>query len=290
MVIGPCGATTMGSGMRVSSKVGLCAAVLTLALAGGAASSAAAAPKQACGLAPASTIASDLGMLHVSEHGSTTADTGSGGLETECHLRAWSGSKARARTQKGSLAELTIETAEEDTGSPFAPKWTASGARQTREAQEDRFKEVIAEAEGYVSTRHVGSELWDRAQVDNPALNLSGFDEIAGHGKRDIYVTWRASQPIGRSIALNLVIDERKHAFVQLNRIAESVVPAFALAPGEFGSSSAPTPEQRPRPVQRYTLCPSAVRLKEAGGVTFEHFEVLHVSCSRAVAVMRASN
>jgi len=229
-------------------------------------------------------------MLHASEHGSATPDTGSGGLETECHLRAWSGSKARARTQNGSLAELTIETAEEDTGSPFAPKWIASGARQTREAQEDGFKDVIAEAEGYVSTRHVGSELWDRAQVDNPAFNLSGFDEIAGHGKRDIYVTWRASQPIGRSLALNLIIDERKHAFAPLNRIAESVVTAFALAPGEFRSSSAPTPEQHPRPAQRYRLCPPGVRLKEANGPTFEHFEVLHLSCSRAVAVMRASN
>ncbi len=91
----------------------------------------------------------------------------------------------------------------------------------------------------------MGSELWDRERADSPGYDLSGYDEVGGHGKRDVFVTWRASQPIGRSIAINLILDERAHAFAELNAIAESVVPAFAISAGEFGSPGAPSPEPR---------------------------------------------
>jgi hypothetical protein len=81
-----------------------------------------------------------------------------------------------------------------------------------------------------------------------------------------------------------MLIDERKPAFAPLNKVAEAVVGAFALTPGEFGSPPAPSPERRPR-VERYRPCPG-LKLRIHGS-TYEHFEVLHLSCSRAVAVMR---
>jgi hypothetical protein len=223
-------------------------------------------------------------MPEVTESGSATPDTGSGGLLTECDVRAWRGSISTARVAEGTLAKLKIETAEIDTASPFAPKWLAGEAEGQRVAHRQQFEDLIAEAQGYVTTTAIGPELWDRSYVDNPAFDLSGFDEIGGHGKRDIYVTWRASQPLGRSIALNLIVDERKHAFAQLNTIAEAVVPAFALAPGEFGSPGPPSPERHVQ-IERYRPCPG-MRLR-VNGSTFEHFEVLHVSCARALAVMR---
>jgi len=224
-------------------------------------------------------------MSQAVELASTTPDTGSGGRLSECRITAWSGSKSKATVTTGTRALLTIETAEEDTGSPFAAKWATGEALQTRRYHEARFEEEVAEAEGYVTERPVGTELWDRTRVDSPGYDLSGYDEVGGHGERNIFVTWRASQPIGRSIALNMVVDERRHAFVELNKIAEAAVPAFTLSPGEFGSPGPPSPEQR-RPEQRYRQCPGA-RLKQGNGYYYEHFEVKNTTCDRAVTIMR---
>jgi len=225
-------------------------------------------------------------MPQVTAAGSATPDTGSGGSLTQCRITAWSGARSTANAATGTLARLTIETAEEDIGSPYAARWAAGGALQERREQEARFEEVIAEAQGYVSERPVGSELWDHEHADTPGYDLSGYDEIGAHGKRDIYVTWRASQPIGRSVALNLVVDESSHAFLELNRIAEAVVPAFALSAGEFGSPGPPTAEPRARPIQRYRVCPEA-QLTASNGVSYSHFEVKGTSCHEALAIMR---
>jgi hypothetical protein len=269
--------------MGSPARLGWCVAALALASAAGCVSSAEASV-QACGLAPAASIATALGMPEVTESGSATPDTGSGGRVSECRLRAWRGSSSRARVAEDTLAKLSIETAEADVGSPFAPRWAAGEAQSQRGARKQQFEELIAGLEGYVTTTPIGPELWDRSHVDNPAFNVSGFDEIGGHGKRDIFVTWRASQPLGRSVAMEMIIDERKPAFAALNKIAEAVVTAFALTPGEFGSPPTPSPERHPH-VERYRPCPG-LKLR-AHGSTYEHFEVLHLSCSRALAVMR---
>jgi hypothetical protein len=274
-------------GMGPSLRTGLCLAAFALAIGEGA-SAAPAASVTACGLVPAAAVAGDLGMSHVIEHASTTPDTGSGGRLTVCDVTAWTGSRAKATVPAGTRAQLTIETAEEDTGSAFAPKWTAGEAAWTRKSREQIFEEKVAEAEGYVEHRHVGTELWDRAHADSPGFDLNGYDEIGGHGKRDILVTWRASQPIGRSLSMNMVVDERKHAFAQLNKIAEAAVPAFALSPGEFGSPGPPSPEQR-HVAPRFSQCPRAPALKDGGGYDLGHFEVKNTTCSTAVAIMRRS-
>jgi len=273
--------------MTASSRIGSCAVLALLTMGAGAASSASAASPPACALVPASAIASDLGMSQIAEVAATTPDTGSGGRLTECRITAWSGSKSKARVTSGTLTLLTIETGEEDAGSPFASKWAAGEALETRRYRESRFREQVTEAEGYVTERAVGTELWDRSHADSPGFNLDGYDEVGGHGRRDILVTWRASQPAGRSVSLNLVLDERKHAFAELNNIARSLVPAFAVSPGEFGSPGAPSPEQR-RPEPRYRQCPGA-RLKQRDGFYYEHFEVKDTTCAQAVAIMRRS-
>ncbi|HME01460.1 MAG TPA: hypothetical protein VKG38_00330 [Solirubrobacteraceae bacterium] len=225
-------------------------------------------------------------MHHSVEAASATPDAGLGGRLTECRIEAWNGSRPKAAYTAGTFARLTIETAEEDVGSQYAAQWVKQGALQTRTEREERFKEVELGAQGYVKERAVGDELWDRAYADAPGFDLSGYGEVDGHGRRDILVTWRASQPIGRSVSVNLVLDERARAFGALNAIAMLLIPAFALSPGEFGSPGPPSPEPAWHPAQRYKYCPSA-RVKGLGSTVYHHFEVHGTSCTEAVSVMR---
>jgi hypothetical protein len=272
--------------MLLLSKTSVCAAVIALFAAGVYSASASAVPVAACGLVPASTLASSLGMHRFVEVASTTPDAGLGGRLTECRIDVWNGSRSNASYTTGTFARLTIETAEEDVGSQYAAHWVNGGALQTRTEREERFREVELEAEGYVRERGVGDELWDRAYADAPGFDLSGYGEVDGHGRRDILVTWRASQPIGRSVSLNLVLDERARAFRELNAIAKLLVPAFTVSIGEFGSPGPPSTEPVWRPAQRYKYCPNA-RVKGLGSAIYHHFEVLHTSCAEAAAVMR---
>jgi hypothetical protein len=256
------------------------------------ATAASATPKQACELVPASAIASDLGMTQVVAREITPPLEPPGGRLTECRIVAWRASKPKARIPNGTMADLTIETGEEDADSPLAAEWAKSGALNLRTGNEAAFENMVEEAEGYVRERHVGPELWDRERADRPGFDLSGYDEISEHGKeahgrRDIYVTWRSLEQGDRSVSLNMVIDERKRPFVELNAIAEAVVPAFALSPAEFGTPAAPAPEMHERPLRRYKPCPRAVVI-DSDGHHLEHFEVIGTSCATAEAVMRA--
>ena len=171
------------------------------------------APRRACELAPASSIAGDLGMTQVVAHEITPLDETPGGLRSECRIVAWKGSKSKARIPNGTMADLTIETGEEDAGSPLAAEWAKSGALNVRYSNEAAFKDMIEEAEGYVMERHVGPELWDYERADRPGFDLSGYDEINGpggktHGRRDIYVTWRPLHQVDRFVSLSIVVDE----------------------------------------------------------------------------------
>ncbi len=205
---------------------------------------------------------------------------------TECRIDAWKGSRSNASYTTGTFVRLTIDTAAEDVVSQYAAHWVKEGALQTRTEREQRFREVELEAQGYVRERAVGDELWDRAYADSPGFDLSGYDEVNRHGRRDILVTWRASQPIGRSVSVNLVIDERARAFRALNAMAKRLVPAFTVSAGEFGAPGPPSEEPVWRPAQRYTYCPKA-SVKGLGSTIYHHFEVLHTSCAEAAAVMR---
>ncbi len=187
----------VGNCVRFLSKVSICAVVLVALAVSVDSGSASAAPLTACGLISASTIASNLGMHQSAEVASVTPDTGLGGRLTECRLDAWNGSRSKAAATAGTFARLTIETAEEDVGSPFVAQWVKEGALEVRREREERFRELVGEVEGYVKERAVGNELWDRSYADSPGYDLSGYGEVGGHGKRDILVTWRASQPIG---------------------------------------------------------------------------------------------
>ena len=264
----------------------VCAAVIALFAAGADSATASAVPVTACGLVSASALASSLGMHRFVEVASTTPDAGLGGRLTECRIDAWDGRRSNASYTTGTFARLTIETAEEDVGSQYAAHWVSGGALETRTGREERSREVQLDAEGYVRERAVGEELWDRAHADSPGFDLSGYDEVDGHGRRDILVTWRASQPIGRSVSVNLILDERARAFRELNAIAKGLVPAFTLSVGEFGSPGPPSTEPMWRPAQRYKYCANA-RVKGPGSTFYHHFEVLHTSCAEAVAVMR---
>jgi len=272
--------------MRLRSRLtcGVAMSALAAALVGG--SPASAASPQACGLVPPTVLAGDLGMAHIIESAAITPDSGSGGRVARCRITAWQGERAKAAVTAGTLARLTLETAEEDSGSPFASRWAAGGALQQRHEREAQFEELVAEAEGFVTERHVGAELWDHEHADAPGFNLSGYGENDNHGKRDIFVTWRASQPIGRSLALNLILDEREHVFLEVNKIAEVAIPAFTITPGEFGSPAPPSPEPPSRPVARYRFCPGA-QVTGTDGVAYGHFEVKDTSCHEVVAIMR---
>jgi len=270
--------------MFLVSRIGVCAVVIALFAAG--VGSASASPVAACGLIPAATIASDLGMHRSVEVASTTPDLGLGGRLTECRIDVWKGSRSKAAYTAGTFARLRIETAEEDVGSQYAAQWAKQGALQNRRDREERAKETELGAEGYVKERAVGDELWDRAYADSPGFDLSGYDEVNGHGRRDILVTWRASQPIGRSVSVELVLDERAGAFRELNTIARPLIAAFTIAAGEFGSPGPPSPEPRWQPAQRYKYCPNA-RVKGLDSTNYHHFEVKGTSCAEAVAVMR---
>jgi len=272
--------------MFLPSRTSVCAAVIALFAVGVYSASASAVPVRACGLVSASTLASSLGMHRFVEVASSSPDAGLGGRLTECRIDAWNGSRSNASYTTGTFARLTIETAEEDVGSEYAAHWVNGGALQTRTEREQRFREVELEAQGYVRERAVGDELWDRAYADSPGFDLSGYGEVDGHGMRDILVTWRASQPIGRSVSVNLVLDERARAFRELNAIAKLLVPAFTVSAGEFGSPAPPSTEPVWRPAQRYKYCPNA-RVKGLGSIFYHHFEVLRTSCAEAAAVMR---
>lgn len=277
--------------MSSTARFGCCILVCLLATACCFAPTASAASKTPCELVPAPVIAGALRLTHIVEHAIAPVPVEPGGRLSECRIVAWSGSRSKAKIPNATKAELTIETAEEDAESPLAAEWAKSGAASTQELHETDFKEMAGEGEGYVTVRHVGPELWDRERAVGPGFDLSGFDEVEehgreAHGKRDIYVTWRAPAQPGRSISLNMVIDEREHAFAELNKIAENAVPAFALSPGEFGTPGPPGPEAREHRAQRYKPCPGA-RVIEANGDHLEHFEVLGTSCATAVAVMR---
>ncbi len=277
--------------MSASARLGGGVLVCLLAIGSGYATTASAASKLPCELVPAPAIAGALRLTQIVEHEIAPVPFEPGGRLSECRIVAWNGSRSEAKIPNGARADLTIETAEENAESPLAAEWAKSGASNAQELREAAFKEMVAGAEGYVMIRHVGAELWDRERAVGPGFDLSGFDEIEehgkeAHGKREIYVTWRAAERPGRSISLNIVIDEREHAFPELNKIAESALPAFALAPGEFGTPGPPAPEAHEHRGQRYKQCPGAV-VVDANGQHLEHFEVLGTSCATAAAVMR---
>jgi hypothetical protein len=267
--------------MRRSSKLGACAAVLALSLmsVGVSLAVAAAAPKEACVLVPASALAGDLGLPHVVERASSTPDTGSGGRLTRCRIAAWSGVESKATVAAGTRARLTIETTEEDVGSPFAANWTKGGAEEARSRQEELLEEESMFGSGYYTRSNVGYALWDRKKVDEPTYNTTQ------EGIRNIFATWRASQPIGRSVTLNLFVDEHKRAFAELNRVAESVVGAFTISAGEFGSPGAPAPEPRSRGAGFHMCRGAHVKVH---GDSYDEFIVKGTSCQTAVEVMRA--
>jgi hypothetical protein len=255
--------------------------VFMAAAAGVVASTASAVPEDACGLLPASTIARDFKLSHVVESAASTPDTESGGRLTRCGVTVWKGSKSKAKIAAGGRAELNIETTEEDTGSPFAGNWAKSGARDTRSAQEGMLEEESMFGSGYYTRSNVGYALWDRKNAEALTFNTTQ------NGIRNIFATWHASKRVGRTVTLNMYVDEREHGFAEINKLAKSAVSAFAISPGEFGSPGPPAPEPKAlTPVQRFHPCPGA---KARGhGETYEHFEVKGgVSCGRAVGLMR---
>lgn len=276
------GQAGLGFGSSGRWRVGIAsyAAVLVASSLGICASTASAAPKEACGLVPAPILASDLGLPHILESGATTPDTETGGRLTRCKITAWKGSKSNAGIASGRRARMNIETAEEDTGSPLAPNWAKGTAEAVRDTQESNLEEESEFGSGYYTRSTVGNALWNRKHADSLTYNTTQ------NGIRNIFATWRTSQPIGRSVTVNMYVDEFKHGFAEINKIAKAVVTAFANVPGEFGTPGPPAPEPRiPGPGLRFHSCPGAQA--KGRGETYVNFIVEDTSCQTAVEVMR---
>ena len=237
--------------------------------------------KEACALVSPSAIAADVGLAHAIETASATPDTGSGGRLTRCRVTAWRGSKSKATVAAGRRARLSVETAEEDAGSPFAANWDGQGAAQARALQEERLEEESMFGSGYYTRSEVGYALWNRKHAASLTFNTTQ------NGIRNLFATWRTSEPAGRSVTVNMYVDESDRAFAEINKIAEAAVPAFALLPGEFGSPGAPAPEPENMAfLKRFHQCRGA-RAK-AHGTSYDEFIVKGMRCGRAVEVMRA--
>jgi hypothetical protein len=269
-------------GARRASAVAACAGAAVLAsLLLSAPAANAAAGKEACALVPPAEIAADVGLPHAIEMASATPDTGSGGRLTRCRVTAWKGSKSRATVAAGRRARLSIETVEEDAGSPFAANWDKQGASETRALQEERLEEESMFGSGYYTRSEVGYALWDRKHAASLTFNTTQ------NGIRNLFATWRNSEPTGRSVTVNMYVDESDRAFAEINRIAEAAVPAFAIVPGEFGLPGRPAPEPGNMAfLKRFHSCRGA--RAEAHGTSYDEFIVKGMSCGRAVEVMRA--
>ena len=274
--------TDAPGGVRRASAAAACAGAALLASLGLSAPAAnAAAGREACALVPAAAIAADVGLAHAIESASATPDTGSGGRLTRCGVTAWKGSKSNATVAAGRRARLSIETVEEDAGSPFAANWDKQGAAETRALQEERLEEESMFGSGYYTRSEVGYALWDRKHAASLTFNTTQ------NGIRNLFATWRTSEPAGRSITVNMYVDESDRAFAEINKVAEAAVPAFAIAPGEFGSPGPPAPEPKNMAfLRRFHSCGRA-RAK-AHGTSYDEFIVKGMSCTRAVEVMRA--
>lgn len=268
--------------MRRAPAVAACAGAALLAVLGLSASAAdAVAGKEACALVPAATIAADVGLPHAIETASVTPDTGSGGRLTRCRVTAWKGSKSKASVAAGRRARLSIETAEEDAGSPFAANWDKQGAAEARALQEERLEEESMFGSGYYTRSEVGYALWNRKHAASLTFNTTQ------NGVRNLFATWRTSEPTGRSVTVNMYVDESDRAFAEMNKVAEAAVPAFALVPAEFGSPGRPAPEPKNMAfLKRFHSCRGA--RAEAHGTIYDEFIVKGMPCGRAVEVMRA--
>lgn len=229
-----------GTSLTRLRAVGAAIAVLLAANAATATSSATATP-DACGLVPAASVARDLGLAHIHETPSSTPDTGSGGLITKCVVTAWSGSKSKARVAKGTRARLTIVTAGEDTGSPYAANWRAPGETggYSKAGEADNRELTQSPVVGGIG-RHVKFELWDHAHAYSLAFTNDGEHAI------DAIWTGSEADPTGENafgrstydfVSIVMVVGAHRPTFPAMNSIAKVAVPAF-LGAAAFG----PTP------------------------------------------------
>jgi hypothetical protein len=199
--------------------------VLSAAMAGLSASSAAAASPEACALIPPAAIAKAFGLTHTQEYysHSTQPGNGSGSVGSLCRVMAWSGSQPTNRKQSqakfanGTAASLVINTRAEDPGSPAAENWRNSDFDHELNAALGGATIALLKT---LHGTHFATPLFG-------AEHALGDQAAKGGSREAVGIWWDQDQ---FSFMVLDVVEAKQLPYVkQLKKIAKTAVPAFGL-------------------------------------------------------------
>ena len=197
------------------------AMILSLAIAGFAATSSAEAAGD-CALIAPTAIEKALHLPHIYESNPFLLGAPpTGSAESDCHVAAWSGAKPRtskriaAKLANGTLVELNITTWRPASGL-LATAWPSYGFNA-------KLKALALEGQESLVTALHGKSFAPPALGANP----SGYKGVKGP-TREVEAFW-SSATLYDIILLTVVETKEKPAVAQLENIVAIAVPAFGL-------------------------------------------------------------